>query len=193
MTKKTLIILLILIIAIASVGLLFLKPGFSDIKTLKIRNAQKNDELIRKQMILAKIQSLKEKYEQAEEKIQKIYQVLPLKPDIPGIIVQLETLASENGILLEGISYSIPTKPSKTFRPQAKDEAKEKEVVVLQKVTFGLQLSGGYQAFKNFLAELESNLRLMDITDISLSSSWQKAEVTGTYAYNLSLTLYYQE
>lgn len=193
MTRKTLIILLILILAIAGVGFWLLKPGFSELKNLRVGISTANEELARKETLLAKIKALEEKYEESKEKIEKMYQVLPLKPDIPGILVQLETLASENGLLLEKIGYTLPKEATKVFRPQTQDEAeKTKEQPLLFKtVIINLQVAGSYEAFKSFLGALENNLRIMDVSGITLSAREKEGSVS--YSYNLNLSTYYQE
>ncbi len=191
MTRKTLIIVLILILAIAGIGFWLIKPGFSEMKGLTMKISEARDELVRKESLLARVENLKEKYQQAEEKIEKIYQVLPLEPDIPGILVQTETLASENGLLLEKIIYTLPKEAVKVFRPQVGANQGKKQVLPFKTMIVVLEVSGSYQSFKNFLEALENSLRLMDISGITLSAKEKEGAVS--YSYNLTFNTYYQE
>lgn len=185
MTKKTLITLLILIVVIAGVGFFLVRPGIFQIKDLRSELKLKEEELTKIQEFLSKFEVLKKQYEEGEEKREKLYQVLPQKPDIPGILVQLETLASENGLLLEDVNYSLPREGQEAGRPK----------VTFRKVVINLKVAGKYKAFEKFLEATQNNLRIMDISIINLSAQIEKEEGISTisYTYNLTMNMYYQE
>ncbi len=184
MTRKTLITLIILILAIIGLGFFLVKPGISQIKDLRLEANSKKEELTNIQEFLAKFEVLKKQYEGGEAKLKKAEQVLPQKPDIPGILVQLETLASENGLLLEDINYSLPVIGQAGTAKEA-----------FRKVAIDLEIAGSYKSFKGFLVSVQNNLRIMDISDINLSAQIKETE-GGTiisYTYNLTMNVYYQE
>lgn len=114
-------------------------PAYQQFKNLQANNKTKQQEFLHQQKILQESKNL--------ANIDKLDKILPDKPEIPELIVQLEALASENGMILKSINFN-------------KD-----------KLTAQVQLAGKYQAFKKYLQALESNLRLLDITNLSFQDN----------------------
>ncbi|MFA5076470.1 MAG: hypothetical protein WC480_03590 [Patescibacteria group bacterium] len=128
--------------------------------------------------------------------LSKINEILPTEADIPNLIVQLDTLTKQAGLTLASFSVSQPTNvvsgtalmtnptennPSQTSNKPVTKTVKEKEI---KKLTIALNLEDGdYEALKQVVALIESNLRLMDIASINFGGEAQ--------SYLITLNAYY--
>ncbi len=186
------------IIAIALIGIflatiLFLNwPAFEKISETRVQIKNINKTIQEKEELAAKVEQLRGVYDARQEDIKKLYYVLPEKQQIPELIVQFETLASGNGLILEELA--IEEKARKKTAKQEEPTEKSIREKILDRVNVlqvSLVLSGDYLSLENFLKSLESNVRLMDITEIELAP--QKGEKESPILnFKINLETYYQ-
>jgi len=119
--------------------------------------------------------------------------VLPTNVDLPNLIVQLNTLANDNGLSLSSFSFIDSADKDKKESAKSSDTGQssvapkvENAPKELRKVDISLSLTGGdYHSLKSFVSETESNLRLLDIVSLNFNPKG------GGFSVNL-LTYYYQ-
>jgi len=122
-----------------------------EIKQAALENQEQQNQLI---------QELK-----ASKELEKLDQVLPDDPEVPELMIQLETMASQNNLILKSINFS------------------ENQGEIAAQVI----LAGSYQAFKNYLKAVENNLRLMDVVNLD----FQAPKDSSLYDFNLTIKAYY--
>lgn len=181
-------IILILILGFVGVVVFLDLPGVQNILNLRKEIKAQKQAFIEKQELVSKIESLKEVYEMHGEELKKINYILPSGEDVPNLIIQLEALALEGGLVLEDIGFSVYSEESATKTRGAAQE--EKIVKDYQALLINLKLIGGYSAFKNFLKAVEENIRLMDIISVNFSTT--SKEMTSFFEFNLNLKTYNQ-
>jgi len=134
---------------------------------------QKAAVLEQRQAELEKLKSIKINFTQLEGPAKKIVEVLPMSKDLPAIFVQMEALAVKHNLFLASIDVA-----------DDKDAAASKKKLPLQKLFINVSLTGGdYFALKGFLADVEKNLRLLDVRSL--------AYAPDTMSFNLSLAAYF--
>lgn len=163
-------------------------PGVQNVLKLRKEIKKQEQAFVEKQELVSKIENLKEVYETRGEEFKKISHILPLGEDVPSLIIQLEALALEGGLVLEDISFSVYTEESAVKNREAPQ--KEEVVKDYQTLLINLKLIGDYSAFKNFLKAAEENIRLMDI--ISVNFSTVSKEMISLFEFNLNLKTYNQ-
>ncbi len=100
----------------------------------------------------------------------KIENTVPIDQDVPGIDVQLDTIAGSNGFVL----LSIDSSPDDKFTSSANRRA----------VRVAFTVAGGsYEQFKSFLADIERSERLFDVENIIFTPT--------AGSYNVVLRAYY--
>lgn len=170
---------LLLLLVIAAALCVFVAASFllyrTDIEDIKSRIVQKQAVLAEKEQELGRAKSIKIDFDNIGESSKKIIDILPLEKDLPGIFVQLEALAIKNNLFLGSLDIA------------AGENLEEKEGVAarqLNKLILTLNVKGGdYFTFKNYLADIENNLRLLDIKSI--------AYTPDSNVYSLTLNTYY--
>lgn len=78
---------------------------------------------------------------------------VPVGGGIPELLVNLETLASENGLIFSGVEVK-----QKEFKPAG-----------IKTLVLELKLKGSYQALQNYLKAAEKSIRLLDVAAVSFS------------------------
>ncbi len=197
----------ILILPIAMIGIIaallwFVQPTYGEIKNLAQKIETKENTLEKKQKLVFDIEKLVNQYEDIEGRVNKVFYALPNKAEIPNVLVQLEALASENGMIFESsnfskIQQSAQNKTTSENNAASSLETADQQNIIEQtrSVSIDINLTGSYENFKNYLRSLENNIRIMDITSINFSSSSgssEEEEVSDNFSYSIRLKVYYQ-
>jgi len=185
------IVSIVLILAFIGIVVFLDVPGVQGVlQTRKDIEIQKQT-LIDDQIFLAKVNELTKIYKDNKESIDKIDLILPLKEDIPNLIVQVESLVFEQGLILDKLEVSTPTEDGGgTINLEDVRANKESSVSKYKTLTISLGFTGDYSALKNFLKATEENMRLIDIESIGVSP---ESENMGIFRFDLSLKTYYQK
>ena len=168
------IIVVVILLAIGSLIMMVVYSG-DDISAMVTK---RQESLAGKQVELAKLTAMKTDYEQLEQSSQKILEVLPEDKNLPEIILQLEELAKKNNLTMTNINIAED-------KPVAENNQNAKKVTI-KKVILTTNLSGGdYFTLKNYLMDIEKNVRLLDIQSLAYSPV--------NNSYDLMLNTYYLE
>lgn len=100
-----------------------------------------------------------------------------------GLILDLDALAARSGIQVSSIDVAPQTSGSDS---SAQDGSNQSASSPYQSMDFSLSGTGGYTAFKAFVAGLEKSERLLDVQEISIQGS-----DTGVYTYRMKIRLYW--
>jgi Tfp pilus assembly protein PilO len=108
----------------------------------------------------------------------RLERLLPSNIDNIRLIIEISKIAEKRGLVAKNISVGDMTSSESTTIGQDNS--------MYGKLTLKLTVNSSYNNFLNFLQDLENNLRLLDISDISFSST-----ETGFYDFNISLNTYW--
>lgn len=196
----------LLIVAFVIIGagyFLYLGPKFNELK-------EKSDNFLpNKEKILADLTKIENKLIRLDQKFQQVQRLkeleleqisafLPEKPDYPQLFVQAESIASSNNIDLQAIDVTRTTdRPVSQRQTSGVDANPEVEQTIeslpsnVRSVGINIKLGGGtYEDFKNYLDDLEKNLRLYDVQTLAFDSI--DAETGDVGGFSLTLKSYYQ-
>lgn len=157
--------------------LVFLLPGWDEVKGLKALEENKIQTLKDLGNWSAYFDDLSAKYQSAENDLQKLSLTVPSEPQIPELLVQLEDIARRNGLAVDDVQFNIPAS-DRLAKPADKN---------LGVVNVKIKMEGDYNNFKNFTADIEKNIRLMDISLVSLNAGGE-----GLMKFEVEISTYYQ-
>lgn len=132
---------------------------------------------------LAQVQNLISQYQGITRLQDSLNLALPLQVDTVGAIIQINAIAQKNGLTIGSIN----------FDPLV-EARKEAGVVVVKDIgtlNMTLKLTGSYSSFKNFLSDLESNIRIMDVTSLKMAPAGREAG-EDSFNFDLTVSTYYQ-
>lgn len=172
-----------IILLLLSVGLFytFTNSQYKDVKELQTLANQYQDVLQNASAIVELRDRLLISYETfPKAEIDRLNKVLPDNIDNVRLALDLDGMASLYGISIENIQT-------------ATDGSKDGDLAVLpeyagayDKATVSFSFVSNYDNFINLLADLEKNLRIMDIKSVSFETS-----DSGLYDYEVSVNTYW--
>ena len=196
--NKPAIIIIIFVALTALVAWQYFMPVFDKVSVLREELKTWQAKLDDTQALGRKLESLKKKYDTMTEEVERVSQAIPKGEDVPGLLVQLEQLASQNGLILNNVSFAVvQAKKSKTTTVASEEGAaadaakpglatasesgastastgstaaqKSSAPAGVKTLAVDLSLTGAQNSFKTFLSAIEENLRVMDVATINFA------------------------
>lgn len=183
--------IIIYIILAGGLFFTFIDPQYKEVQALLEVKAE-NDLLLEKANELRrKRQDLSDRYAAiSETEKEQLLKVLPDTVDNVRLILDMTNIANNPetnyGIILRGVSVSgdIEDLSGSTVRNNRVVDKTAKQFGVIN-VSFSF--SAPYQIFKSFMRDLENSMRIVDITDFTISAS----DTSDVYNYSISLDTYW--
>jgi hypothetical protein len=187
---------LLLILGVVLVSVFYFVPEWERFQSIRAQISTLEavsvefDELLRQRDSLFDIVS---RFSPADR--ERIEQTIPKGPEAGALLVLLERLANQDGVLLKNINVSTPSvvqstpppsdqpRPQGTPRPGGAGEGKIKEL------PFDVNIAAPYQSLKTFLGDLERSVRIIDV----LSISFNAAGLLPVYDVSIRAKAYYIE
>jgi len=199
----------IILVGIAVTGfMMFTKPILSDITNLKTEIASYNEALDNAKALENERDKLTKKYSSINpDDLTKLQKLLPDNVDNIRLILEVEKLALPYGMSLKDVKYDA-TVSDKTSKDNTTPKTTTPPNQVVGNVVSGesnkeygtwtLEFSteGTYSNFISFLKDLESNLRIVDISSITFSSETGSAvgktiKPADMYKYSFKIKTYW--
>jgi hypothetical protein len=124
---------------------------------------------------------------------------LPVGPDVSGALAQIYGIATNANVTIQGAEISTQAVQAVAAPATTVGAAAATGSIVKPTGTVSFQVTGSasYESFKSFLQELETNIRIFDVTAISLQPAAIAATKTQTanmdmFNYTITVVTYYQ-
>ncbi len=190
--KNLTLIISLLVLVVASLAFYILKPQYNKIKRIKAEISIAQSNLTTREQKLQNIKMLLNNYKGVEEQLYNLSLSLPLKKDIPNLLVQLEALAAKNGVLMESVSYEEEgekDEKKKVAKEETPPDLSSPEAVAEEgALTFTtgteepegsktdysilnveLSLAAHYHSFMKYLEDVQRSFRFLDVTAIDFT------------------------
>jgi len=185
----------IILIAI-SVTLFFMyaNPLYNDISGLKAQVASYNSALSNSKMLESQRDKLTAQYDAMDpDNLARLQKLLPNNVDNIRLILEIEQIAAPYGMTLTNIKYDTTDANANTNTATVASAVQGGGVARQQTSgygTFNLEFStsGSYDNFISLTKDLESNLRIVDISSISFSSATTAPSASSGAGSNVSKT-----
>ncbi len=112
--------------------------------------------------------------------IDRINKIIPDNIDTVRLAFDLDGMAARYGISIKSVQVTVGT------NEDARDVILQKSNEVYEKATVSIGFVSNYDNFMRLLADIEKNLRIMDIKQISFQTT-----ETGLYDYQVSVETYW--
>lgn len=156
MTKRP-ILTITVIFVILFLGIYFVwLPKYQNINNLRVLAKERRNELEAKRKYFSELEVIANKLKNYSQGLAKIESALPLFPGIPDALNFLEGASLENGLILQEVGLD---RTSPLIRQGQETDIKKTGIRIL--------VDGSYEAFKSFLAQVQSNARLIEVDKLS--------------------------
>ncbi len=182
-TKRVLSLLVsaaLLIMAIV-VYIQYVKPEYNSIQLLRATREAKVQYYKDQATAILAINDLLAQQQNKKTLRDDIALHLPPKENVADIMGQLQAISQETGLLIQAVGLE--------YLPITKDKSAS-FLKGLGTLRLNVKLFGSYEAFKQFLAGLETNIRIMDVVDLKINGAGKPEQ--NLQSYNLVVDTYYQ-
>ncbi|OGG50416.1 hypothetical protein A2704_05770 [Candidatus Kaiserbacteria bacterium RIFCSPHIGHO2_01_FULL_54_36b] len=147
----------------------YTKPAYDNAQVLRANIAQYDAALDKAAELQSLKQSLLSRFNTFNESdIQRLQKLLPDHVDNVRLILDLDNLAADYGIALQNVDVSSSQKD--TVKGQTALGAIGASNQKYDSLTFTFSTTATYTEFVQFLTELESSLRIVDLVSLSIAS-----------------------
>jgi hypothetical protein len=188
---------------------IFILPKWNEISELGLADYKTElDRLDKKEAYLKDLIKMVEAYNRINQtQINELKKVIPEEEDYAGLFVTMDQLTKQSGFELVSIDIAKEQveaeKASAAASPEEKSATQTKEnkasastaLSNIKTLDIAITLSGSsdYKLLKNFLNNLEKNLRLMDASTISFTALEATGGAVASGGFSVNLKTYYLE
>lgn len=186
-----------ILIGVAITGFFMLvNPMYIEVSSLKSQIASYNQALDNSKALENERDKLTKKYSDINpEDLDKLSKLLPDSVDNIRLILEIEKIASPYGMVLRDVKYDAEIKDSTQADAQSGISQLNNELANKDFGSWDLEFSteGTYSNFLNFMKDLESNLRIVDIVSIQFAApdTVSKTTKAENYKYGFKIKTYW--
>lgn len=174
---KYIILPFILFFTALAIGFWVLWPLYGNIQAATKLREKNRDNLVQRKKLTENMERLISQYNERELDIVSLNKAIPNGQNIPELLVNLEAIASENGLIFENVNF----KPKDLKAPGIKT------------LVIDVSVKGSYSNFLNYLKALEKSLRIFDVTSVAFTgiSPGQINAKIDNLGFSLKISTYY--
>jgi hypothetical protein len=180
----------ILIVLAIGIYLTVTKGFINDAKAVKAVNDQYKSAIANaEQLIKVREQVLKAYNSLTEEDRERLDKMIPGTVDNIRLVIDLNSIGVRHGLALKDVRAAATGNDSAPTSQNGPRQAKQEGMIstpTLDTVTISFGVTAPYLEFISLLQDLEANLRIMDISRLSVS-----ATDTGLYEFSVELKTYW--
>ena len=159
----------------AGVFFLYTQPTYDNVKAIQLQIDQYNQVLDKATELKQLRQSLLTRFNEFKpDDLDRLQKLLPDHVDNIRLIMDLDNLAGDFGMTLQNVSISNAPSASASTDQTAISAVGASEQKY-DSLTMGFTTSSTYADFVRFLEKLESSLRIVDLTSLSISRNGSSA------------------
>jgi len=163
-------------------GAVLVLPKYQKLSHLRGQIVQNKVQLENQNKYIQQLKAIDKKMEEKQEFVSKVNSALPSGADTPSLLKFLEETAAQSGVTIKKADWQE--------RSSAMDrEQREKLKGKLKEYSIGLDISGSYFAFRNFLVALEKSARLIEAPQVSFSIN-QESEQAPSFRMTIKIYSY---
>ncbi len=164
-------------------------PAYSDLQVLKGKQASELAFLSEASTTMQQVQKLIATYQSESQAESMVALAVPTGKDVSGAIAQIYGIAQVNNIDIQDVSVSTVSSLQGATSTKASGASLVKP---LGNISFVIAASGNYENFKSFLSEIETNIRIFDIKNVSVQPVSATSGSQDLFNYSVSIIAYYQ-
>lgn len=198
MKTKNIIIFLSILASIV-IAWQFALPLWDKIGLKKEQNSRQKQDVEKMEDLISKLKEFISVYEQKQAQAEQLSKFLPAGENISGILNSVETMGAQAGVIIDSIEWSlksdkeevqsVPVEGAGDGSSGVQTSQNSGEGDGIKIISVGISAAGTYESFKNFIANLESSIRLVEIRQIGLTA---KGESGNLFDFEIKGDMYYQ-
>jgi len=183
------IVSLILFVAAGGVFFLYTQPTYDGVKETSAQVAQYDEALSKATELQSIKQSLLSKYNTFNPSdIDRLTKLLPDHVDNVRLILDIDSLATRHGMPIQNVVVSGATSAQGDPTAIGSVSASKQKY---DSLTIKFSTQGSYQTFTQFMSDLETSLRIVDLVSLTISRTAITTTGDPIYSYDVTLRTYW--
>jgi Tfp pilus assembly protein PilO len=191
-------------LASAFLGLLFfvgafwvylqlIRPAYAELNRLRGELVSRKQLAAEEQAVIGRVKDLIATYDSSAAAQEALAAAFPLQPNIAEAIGQLNGLLLTSALAPQAFVIDVADQNALTSATRAgrRSATSTLSVASVGTVSFKIRTAGTYGDIKRFLHDLETNTRIMDVTNVSLRPAQQVTQ--DLYVLEFTVVAYYQQ
>lgn len=184
---------LMLFVAAFWVYLQLIQPAYTNLNRLRGELVSRKQLAAEEKAVIGRVRDLVATYDSSAAAQEALAAAFPLEPNIADAVGQLNGLLLTSALapqsfVIDVVDDNPITSAMRTTRRSATSTL---SVAPVRQVSFRVRTAGTYEDVKRFLHDLETNTRIMDVTNVSLRPAQQVTQ--NLYVLEFTVVAYYQE
>ena len=182
---------LVLLAAAFMVFFAFVRPAYSDAQKIRAEELSREQFVDSQRAVVNQVKALKTTYEDDKELRDHISFVIPLTPDVGTALTQLNGLLLKNTLTPQSFSVAAGSHSQAPLDARSGSARRGPSIVKpYGAVQIQMRFIGSYENFREFLKNLENNIRLFDVKSVALQPGGKVTQ--DLYAFDMAVEAYYQ-
>ncbi len=184
--------LIAILLTVAAIGLFYsyVSPTYEEIKVLRAEKAEYDEALNNSQKVQDVRDELLGKYNGfPPNDLKRLEKLLPNSVDNIRLIIEVDGVAARYNMILKNVEVSAP--PSDISSPETSNRALQEKTIPYGTTKLSFEVAGTYEAYRNFIKDLEQSLRVVDIIGISFSVEKGEKDIFNLYKFKTSVQTYW--
>lgn len=176
---------IICLIAAGTIFFVYTQPTYDSVKTVNTQVAQYDAALSKASELQQRKQTLLSQYNTfSQTDMEDLTKLLPDHVDNIRLILDIDSLATKHGMAIQNVVVSSnQTQDAQTSTLGSVTSSKQK----YDSLTLKFSTQASYQTFRQFLADLETSLRIVDLISLSITHS----DSSQLYSYDVTIRTYW--
>lgn len=177
------------------VFVMLIKPSYEETQKLRADVLSRQNFIQNQKSLTEQFKKLVSQYDSQEKAQENISLILPQNPAIGEALTQINGLLDLNH--LNVLSFNINRPLLQSYSSSNTNSTSTQVIKPLGTIDINFKVVGNYSDFKNFLNQLETNIRIFNVKTLNISpviiASGDKNQIQNkTLSYDISITTYYQ-
>lgn len=178
------------VLIVILIGALLIRPAWGDLQRLGAEIPKEQQARDLKKQDYENLKKAEGFFKENPQTVEQVNTAVPISPEVPSILVMLESLAKQNGVFLTSFSPQQLGTPGQTggsssSRSGSSSQVDQTNPPGTNSVEVTANFRGPYPSLLNFLYNLERNLRITDVKSLTVTSS------AGALEGNITFKAYY--
>lgn len=174
---------------------MLIKPSYEETQKLRADVLSRQNFIQNQKSLTEQFKKLVNQYDSQEKAQENISLILPQNPAIGEALTQINGLLDLNH--LNVLSFNINRPLLQSYSSSNTNSTSTQVIKPLGTIDINFKVVGNYSDFKNFLNQLETNIRIFNVKTLNISpviiASGDKNQIQNkTLSYDISITTYYQ-
>lgn len=184
------IISVICLLGAGAIFFMYTQPTYDSVQTANAQIAQYDEALSKASELQQLKQSLLSRYNTFDPaQIDRLQKLLPDHVDNVRLILDIDSLAGKHGMALQNV---IVSQSAQAQSAQGATGIIGASKQAYDSLTIKFTTQGSYDTFRQFLTDLESSLRIVDLVSLNIARGSDSTQGHGPlYTYDITLRTYW--